>query len=630
MVRVGPASVIDDAHLIAFVEKLAESGDATVTKAACAQIRQAIESGATPAGLRRLAEEIADSVGDASPRARPHTAADASLAAAVQANTLVVLDGFAPHGVAAAVADLLADGCRVVVTATDPDELVALRAALPVEVRDRCLDDLPALSPAEQRELRRLLATATASRQARRGEELPAPARLPGLDEIAELCRRAERGRTGTAIDLLPGLLAGLEPDRRAAVTEVARAAVRALRALGPRTEQAWTWRLLSDLVHSRHRPMFERLVEDVAQAVAAERAGTGPPITVIGPLPADSAALLRRYLAFLLAGGRPRTYFRSPEQRDVQPVLRQFLVDDVVPETVEQVRRALEHVELAERLRMIDASCREVGIPVPRNPDELAELAEGLTRVAAAARSVGALRHDVLFIHPNSPIPVPDVIVAEQIAADVVDYAEHGFPEQAARQLDRYADQLTGLAPAPAIAAEHTQAVEALRARDAAGYGAALDALAAARREQRDEQRCTELLGRLRVATPKLADLWESGSRSGRGGFGLVSFVAADRLLERLPEPDAADVVILLGAAEHGVDRLLLTAVAPRLVAAVGPGARSSRGPSLLSVLYRANALVVPADESDLSTTGQVLRLPTGGDSRPRKGDRRVRREGA
>ncbi|MFC5996057.1 hypothetical protein ACFQE5_17770 [Pseudonocardia hispaniensis] len=630
MVRVGPVSVIDDAHLIAFVEKLAEAGDTEVTEAACAQIRQTIEAGAAPPGLRRLAEEIADSVGDAPPRPHPPVGDGGSLVAAVAATNLVVLEGFATEAVGTVVTDLLADGFRIVVTATDLGELGALRAALPAEAGHRCLDALPALSPAEQRELRRLLATATESRHSRRDQRLPSPERLPGLAEVDELCRRAQLGATGTTIDLLPGLLVDLAPERRSAVTDVARAADRALRALGPRTEGNWTWGLLSDLVHSRHRAAFERLVEDIAQAGAAERARTGAPVTVLGPLPADSVGLLRRYLAFLQSGGRPRTYFRSVQQRDVQPVLRQFLVDGVVPESVEQVRRVLEHVELAGRLTVIDAGCREIGVPEPRDVGELAELADALSRVGAAARAVSALRHDVLFLHPNSPITVPDLTVAERIIADIIDYAEHGFPEQAAIELDRYADQLAGLVPAQFMAPEHRQAAKALRARDAAGYGVAVEALAAARREQRDEQRCAELLGVLRADAPMLAAEWEAESRSGRGGFGLVSLVAADRLLEKLPGPDVADVVILLGAAEHGVDRLLLAAVAPRLVAVVGTSARPSRAPSLLSVLYRANALVVAGEQGDRSAPGQVVRLPTAGGSRPRKGERRVRREGA
>jgi hypothetical protein len=56
----------------------------------------------------------------------------------------------------------------------------------------------------------------------------------------------------------------------------------------------------------------------------------------------------------------------------------------------------------------------------------------------------------------------------------------------------------------------------------------------------------------------------------------------------------DSADVVIVLGAGRLGVERLLLSAVAPRIVAVVGPGDGRDDRPTLLSVLQRASALVI------------------------------------
>jgi hypothetical protein len=49
-----------------------------------------------------------------------------------------------------------------------------------------------------------------------------------------------------------------------------------------------------------------------------------------------------------------------------------------------------------------------------------------------------------------------------------------------------------------------------------------------------------------------------------------------------------------VLHASELGVERLLLTAVAPRMVAVVAPDEQPSDNPSLLSVLRRASALVI------------------------------------
>ncbi|WP_316689906.1 hypothetical protein [Pseudonocardia sp. H11422] len=616
MLNVGPSSSVDDdAHLITFVDRLADAGGDAHTATARKQIQQSIEAGETPAGLRRLAEALAAAVGDGPPLPRRPADDPASVVAAVRGNNLVVLDEFDPDSVAAAVTALLADGRRVVVTAADRAELIALRDVLPGEVYGRCLDRLPALSPADLRHLRRLLATATPARRVRDGQQLPAPESLPRVEEVAELCDRARRTRMGGGpADLIPGLLAGIEAERREAVTSVARCVDRSLGALRPREDRAWAWSLLSDLVYSRHRGTFERLLEDTAQATAAaERARRSPPVTVVGPLPGGSSEMLRRYLDFLRSGGRSRAYFRSAAQRDVQPVLRQIRVGGASPETAGQVHAALEHVDLAERLTRIDAACHEVGIPAPRNADELAELSDGLNRIGAAARSVGALRHDVLFIHPNSPIAVPDLAAAEQIAAAIIDFAEHGSAAEAQQRLDRLADDLAGRASPAATAPEHGRAVIALRQRDPGAYAAALEALFAARRDVLDQQSCTALLDRLRQHAPRLAAAWAAESESGSSGFGLAWFVEVDRLLEALPAADSADVVMVLGAGDLGVDRLLLAAVAPRLVAVVGSGARPADGATLLGVLQRAAALVIRGRTAVRDTDAQVVRLPSG-----------------
>src|SRR6185312_8138902 len=170
--------------------------------------------------------------------------------------------------------------------------------------------------------------------------------------------------------------------------------------------------------------------------------------------------ATLRRYGEFLFSGGRARAYLRAPaERRDALPVLRLLRVDGRLPQTAEDVRRGVEHLELGERLSRIDLGCAAVGIPAPRDERELNELADGLVRVAAAARSVGALRHDVLFLAADSPLAVPDVDTAEQVAAAILDYMDHGGHVDAARQQAQDARRLRTLldrlqANAPRLAA--------------------------------------------------------------------------------------------------------------------------------------------------------------------------------
>ena len=169
----------------------------------------------------------------------------------------------------------------------------------------------------------------------------------------------------------------------------------------------------------------------------------------MVAPLPPGALSTLRRYGEFLFGGGRARAYLRAPaERRDALPVLRLLRVDGRLPQTAEDVRRGVEHLELGERLSRIDLGCAAVGIPAPRDERELNELADGLVRVAAAARSVGALRHDVLFLAEDSPLAVPDVDTAEQVAAAILDYAEHGGQCDAGLRLDRMADDPPAACP--------------------------------------------------------------------------------------------------------------------------------------------------------------------------------------
>jgi hypothetical protein len=586
----------DDAGLPVFVDRLAAAGTDQSTAAAQAQIRRSIGNGATPPGLRRLAEALAASVTELPPPPRRPSDDTSSVVAAMRDNGLVVLEDHDATAVASAVAALLADGRRVIVTGATPAELSGVRRALPAEAADRALTHLPALSPAELRELRRLLATSTPERRARGGQQLPPEQALPPAAEVAGLCAEAEQPGVDThGARMVPMLIAGLDEQRRAAVTSVARCAQRTLGELPSGAGQEWPRRLLAELIYSRHRATFDRMLEDTAQAMAAaERIRTALPVTFAETLPPGAIDVLCRFRDYLASGGRARSLFRSTVQREVRPLLNLVRVGPRAPETEEDVRLVIEHLELADRRGHIDAGCAELGVPAPRDDSELLAVADGLVKVAAAARSVGALRHDVLFLAPDSPLSVPDVDAAEEVAGAIIEIADHGSSVEATHILDGMADELEALAPGSATAPEHEAAVAALRRRDAGGYEVAVEAMGAARREARDEERRTALLQRLAEDSPRLAAAWTALAAADPTGLGLVSFLPAATLLAALPPADTADIVLVLGAAELGVDRLLLTAVAPRMIAVVGPGARRDDAPTLLSVLQRASALVI------------------------------------
>jgi hypothetical protein len=546
--------------------------------------------------VRRLAEALAATVAELPPPPRRPVEDNASLVSAVRDNTLVVLEEFDVPATARAVAALLADGRRVVVTGAVPAELTAVREALPPEAVDRALPHLPALLPAELRELRRLLATSTPEVRARGDQLLPPESALPDAGEVAQLCALAAGSEAaGDGEWVLPTILANLDEDRRAAVTSVAACADRSLAAMPARVEHGWAWRLLSELIYGRHRAAFDEMLADTAQVRAVlDRTRSAPPVLFTAAPPPDAAEVLIRYREFLAAGGRSRSYFRSAAQRDVQPVLEVVRVGSRQPDTEEDIDRVIEYLELVERQARVDAACAELGVPVPADENELAEITDGLGKVATAARSVSALRHDVLFLAADSPLSVPDVDAAQEIAAGVLEFSVHGSGVDAARRLDALAQELAELSPATATAPEHERAVTALRERAGADYAAAADALGAARRQQRDDQLRVLLLERLEESAPRLAAAWTALAETTPAALGFVSFVPVEPLLSTLPPPDSADVVLVLSAGGLGVERLLLSAVAPRIVAVTAPGETQGDDPTLLSVLQRASALVI------------------------------------
>lgn len=633
MLDVGP-STSDVDGLMTFVDRLGAAGTDAAAARAHERVVADIGAGYPPPGLRRLAEGLSSAAAAGAFPPPPRRPADdpASVAAAVRDDALIVLEEVEADEVAAAVAALVDDGRRVVVTGAGAAALVAVRDALPPAVAARVVDALPALAPADLHRLRGLLATSTPGRRARTAQRLPPLSLLPGAAVVDELCEVAGRPTAPGTEELVP-LLADLDDDRRAAVTALAGEVARTLGALGARGEP-WTWELLADLVHGRRRPAFDAVVQAAAQTLTTIDDGRDdPPVRVVGPLPADAVDLLAGHLAAREAGGRPRGPFRSVwpsggAHREVAPVLRRLRVGDREPESVQDLRVVLTWFALREKLLAVDAACAALGLLTPQNPVQLRALADALDDVGAAARSVGALRHDMLFLDAGSPLAVPDVAAAEALALAVLDYAENGSATQAAQRLDALADELAALAPPDATAAEHAHAAGALRARDAAAYVAAVEDLVRAHRELSDEQRTAALLAAL--GSPTLAAAWTAHLRGGgRGAAGLAWFRTTPELLAELPAADRADVVVVLDAAAQGVDRALLAAVAPRVVAVAAPGGRPGTS-SLLGLLQRAAALVIRGRAATAAVGGRVVPLPPAPRARPATGHEGVEQAGA
>jgi hypothetical protein len=149
---------------------------------------------------------------------------------------------------------------------------------------------------------------------------------------------------------------------------------------------------------------------------------------------------------------------------------------------------------------------------------------------------------------------------------------------------------------------------VAALRNRDPDGYAVAVDDLIGAHLAQRDERRMAALLAEL--GSESLGRAWTPRHDGAPVRPGLLWLPTSEQLLDDLPPPDRADIVVVLDAARVGVDRALLAAAAPRMLAVGTPGARTG-GATLLSLLYRATALVIRGRAA--AAPGRVVPLTAG-----------------
>ena len=469
-----------------------------------------------------------------------------------------------------------------------PAEVDQVRGALPAgHRRPGARPSCRRCRPAELRELRSLLATSTPARRARRARNCPAAAALPAPPRSPS-CAGSTR-RSASRSGRRHGARAARRPrpgpaGRRHLGGPPGRPGARRAPA---RDERPWAWRLLPDLVLAQHRAVFDGMLEDTSQAVAAvERARDAAPVGSCPPDPerTGAAAALPRLPR---RGGRCRTYFRSGPQREAQPVLGGIRVGGRVPATADEVGRVVEYLELGEWLRRVYAGCAE------------------LRPAAAARRRRTGVLNDMLRGWPPRPARsarcgmtccswprtrrcrCPTSTPAAQVAAAILESERAtGRAAEAAAGWTRWP---TGCPATPghrhrpgARAGLPGAALAGRRRLRGRGRRAGRRPPGAARRAAPDDAAAAARRGRARAGHGL------DGARRPAPGRARVGRVPADGpAARRAARRRTAPTWCWCSARPRsGVEHLLLTAVAPRMVAAVAPGERPGPAPSLLSVL--------------------------------------------
>jgi hypothetical protein len=573
----------------------------TPTALAADHLRRCAAAGTVPLGLKRLCATMAGSEPDTERPEREAEPESDRLEDVLARHPCVVLRAADTPAVATGLGGLLAAGARLLVVGDDPDELAQLRAALPEPLRALCIDEPLPLDDDEQRELRMLLLTETEQRRGRAGQWLPpaelvpTPARLAELGVVPPVADgQLDRHHQGTldGVALIPHLFAELPPEKASRLLTAAHGCRDALRALIGKGGASWSWPLLERLSFGGDRAAFDWLLKTSAAVVEAADSLQGPAyrMVIVGPPPPDATERLTAHIEYLESGGSTRKYFASDRQRSVVSLLRQLGIEAGAVGDVGAVREALTSLHVTLAMRDVSQVCSELGIPEPTLTSAGVRRLRGeLQRLVEAADAVGTLRHEVLFIHPTSPVAVPDLAVAEAVGSAIVAVAD-ALPHVRA-ELAASADALRGPQGVEA-APEALRLAATLSAGDLPAYRQALNDFYTARSEQAQQARLADLLGRVHAVVPELAAAWH-GEDVGRG-HGSALFVDSCSLLDELPTAESvtsepADVVLLLGAHRLGPENLLAAAAATRLVAVCAPGSRG--GESVASMLLAAGA---------------------------------------
>lgn len=375
------------------------------------------------------------------------------------------------------------------------------------------------LSTAEMWELRNLLSVTSPDRQASLRKRLP-DEDLPDVEHLVVLCQRVRDAPDLSAVD---GSLTDLRHVSKADLGVISTECVAMGSALdavtGPSTE-TWVRTTLDDLLSGRLRHLWQRvdqLDSIVANAVAADNA-VGRARVEGGSPGASPGRAFRSWAEYLQQGGTVRKFFKSEQQKQVEPLLSAVTVDGSAPISVEAAWAATAHFDAlyfldsaVEVLDPLNIELSVTGVRAVRVADAQRTLDE-----IAAIKSCVARKNSLQGRFQQAGLRSPQMDSVEKVtkvaavSREFVDYlqartAREEIEKVAGALLEEFrhdrADEVDNL-------------VTALLNADGPRLSRGAVVLAQARKIQHEERRLGELQAKLSSAAPDLARLlWRTPS---------------------------------------------------------------------------------------------------------------------
>jgi hypothetical protein len=399
------------------------------------------------------------------------------------------------------------------------------------------LPAVPPITAAAARELYGLLAAQTPARAARPAQEVPEPSELPAVSEVRELVEAdlAAQDRQRRAETDLSRRLWNCELAVRAGLSRCAIAIRRGLRELGPAAAEwdtgDWAVRALADGLAGRNTEAWERIAANaplVTEADRAVRAVGFQSVRLPAELTPEMLAAARRLRSFLVAGGRlKRGPMKPEEQRRAEPMLGVARVDGEPVTTTVQLDIVIAEASGRLACRRLAECWSAVGVGFSGTSlgavvDQIAAAYVRLNHVRSALAAIvetsGLLTQAGVLVTLSSG---PEVL-AYLAALDSLRYiAEAARGEAAVAELRERLERVAGPENRPP---ELAAAIAAVAARDVDAYAACLAGLTDARREQREQARCDELMSRLPPAVGSLLAAAARGEPDGSDSASLDS----------------------------------------------------------------------------------------------------------